>query len=1026
MALNLEWRHRLDVWRAELPRHFYRPLGAVELQGFVTLEQLTAEEAAARDFAPMAAGTAWGAKWEYGWFKGELVLPEGVEGQRIVLAAEPGSESIIFVNGQVAGARDRQHTEITLAESGVPGTQYDILIESYAGHGPRNVHAGPTPPDRETVPEPGPTQAVVSESTFGIWQEDAYQLWIDVETLFQLRENLDENSLRVMEIDQGLKDFTLMVDFELPREMMLETVRECRDRLQPLLACVNGSTAPEMFAFGHSHIDVAWLWPLAETERKTGRTLATQLALMDMYPEYTFLQSQPHLYRMLEQRYPDLYERVKEAAQRGQLIPDGGTWVEPDTNITSGESLIRQFIHGKRYFREEFGVDCEMLWLPDVFGYSGALPQIMRGCGAKYFSTQKIFWAYHGGDPFPYNTFVWEGIDGSEVYVHLHNDYNALLDPHSVIQRWNERVQKDGFATRLYPFGFGDGGGGPTRNHLEFARRLENLEGAPKVRMTTPMAYFEDQTARGWPLTRYVGELYFQAHRGVYTSQAKTKKGNRRSEFALRRAEMWAVAARALNGFEFSSATLEEAWKGVLLNQFHDILPGSSIQRVYEEAEALYAQVIAEADCVAMDAVTTLARGEEGLTVFNDLSWERTGLVPLPEGFDGATLAGGDALPVQAIDELAYAEVAVPACGWITVKPTAESSQKDGGNTLTASRTHLENALLRVEFNERGEITSLVDKTVELGELAAGPCNSFQMFRDVPSRFDAWDIDSMYGRTPVPLDEPAEIEVLSTGPLVARLRITRKLHHSTMTQEVSLRRDSRRIDFRTTVDWQERHKLLKVAFPVAIHADEAVHEIQFGHTRRPNHQSRPFDADRFEVPNQKWTALVQENRGAAVLNDSKYGVSVLRNSIKLTLLKSALAPDMVADQGQQEFVYAFYAWKGGLSESGLVQEGYDLNAPLMTVPGDAGTRSLFSVDCPNVIIETVKPAEDGSDDIIVRLYEAMRIDIHCTLLTSLPVKVVQETDMLEEARIGELAVEDGRIPLFLRPFEIKTLRLTLD
>jgi alpha-mannosidase len=1033
MALNLEWRHRLDVWRAELPRHFYRPLGKVELQGFVTLEQLTPEAALAREFSPMAAGTAWGAKWEYGWFKGELVLPEEAGGERIVLAVEPGSESIIFVNGKAAGARDRQHTEIALAESAVPGTRYEILVESYAGHGVRATHGGPTPPDRETVPEPPPAQAVVGASTFGIWQEDVYQLWVDVETLFQLRENLDENSLRVMEIDEGLKDYTLIVDFELPREGMLETVRECRERLQPLLACVNGSTAPEVFAFGHSHIDVAWLWPLAETERKTGRTLATQVALMEMYPEYTFLQSQPHLFRMLEQRYPELYERVKAAAQRGQLIPDGGTWVEPDTNITSGESLIRQFIHGKRFYREVFGVDCELLWLPDVFGYSGALPQIMRGCGAKYFSTQKIFWTYHGADPFPYNTFVWEGIDGSEVYVHLHNDYNARLDPRNLIQRWNERVQKEGFATRLYPFGFGDGGGGPTRDHLEFARRLENLEGAPKVRMSTPMAYFEDQEARGWPLARYVGELYFQAHRGVFTSQAKTKKGNRRSEFALRRAEMWAVAARALTGFDFSPATLDEAWKGVLLNQFHDILPGSSIERVYEEAEALYAEVIAEAEGVARDAVAALIQGDEGLTVLNDLSWERTGLVPLPRGFDGAAVAGGAPLPAQVIDGTAYAEVTVPSCGWITVQAAApvETAPGEAGNTLHATPRLLENDLLRVVFNDRGEITSLVDKTVALGELAAGPCNSFQMFRDVPSNYDAWDIDSMYGQMPVALEEPAEIEVLAAGPLVATLRITRKLHDSLMTQEVSLRRDSRRIDFRTTVDWHERHKLLKVAFPVAVHADEAVHEIQFGHTRRPNHQSRPFDADRFEVPNQKWTALMQLNRGAAVLNDSKYGVNVLGNAIKLTLLKSALAPDMRADQGRQEFTYAFYAWNGGFLDSGLIREGYELNVPLMTAPGDAGTRSLFGLDASypespvGVVLETVKPAEDGSPDIILRLYEAMKTDVHCVLTTSLPVVAVQETDMLEEAKLQELGVEDGRIGLFFRPFEIKTLRLKL-
>ena len=393
MSLTLEWRHRFEAWRKELPRHFYRPVGSVDLEGFVTSEQLTPEEAEAQEFRTMEPGTDWGGKWEYGWFRGSFTLPEGVEVERVVLALDVGAESLIFVDGEAAGARDRFHEVITLADPGVPGTTYDLLAESYAGHGPREAHAGPTPPDRETVPEPGPTQATVGETTFGIWQEEVYQLWLDVETLFQLRENLNPDSLRVMEIDAGLREFTRVVDFELEREAMLESVRAGREVLKPLLACTNGSTAPEMFGFGHAHIDVAWLWPLAETERKMARTVSTQLALMEEYPDFKFLQSQPHLYQMLKDHYPELYERVTQAVADGRFVPEGATWVEPDTNITGGESLIRQFVYGKRFYEEEFGVECELLWLPDVFGYSGALPQIMRGCGVKYFSTQKIFWA---------------------------------------------------------------------------------------------------------------------------------------------------------------------------------------------------------------------------------------------------------------------------------------------------------------------------------------------------------------------------------------------------------------------------------------------------------------------------------------------------------------------------------------------------------------------------------------------------------------------------------------------------------
>lgn len=1023
MALTPEWKRRIEYWKKELKNHFYRPLGDIELKGFVTTKQLTVDDALKCDFQPMPVGTPWGAKWEYGWFKGSVVLPEEAKRKRIVVKMDTGAESAVYVNGQNAGAKDWAHHEVTLTYDGVPGEKYQIVLESYAGHGPRECHAGPIPPGRETVPEPGPTQAVVGKNTYGIWEEEVYQLWIDVETLFQVRESIDKDSLRVAEIDQGLRDFTTIVDFEVPYEEMLATVRAGRERLKPLLECINGSTAPTMFVFGHSHIDVAWLWPLEETERKCTRTFATQMALMEEYPEYQFLQSQPHLYRMMKQHYPELYKRIKEAVKKGQFIPDGGMWVEPDTNLAGGESLIRQFIHGKRFYKDEFGINSEMCWLPDVFGYSGAFPQIMKGCGIKYFSTQKIFWTYNGGEPFPYHTFIWEGIDGSEVLAHIHNDYNSLTEPKDIISRWNERVQKDGISTRLFPFGHGDGGGGATRDHLEFLRRCKNLEGVPKTQMCHPVEFFEDQEKRGIPDARYVGELYFQAHRGTYTSQAKTKKGNRKSEFALREAEMWGIVAKVFKDFAFSNMTLDETWKNVLLNQFHDIIPGSSIARVYEQAEADYQKILATAQEVTDNAVQKLTDKSQALTAFNSLSWDRKALIALPDGFNGTAEQSGKKLTVQKIDGKTFAEVLVPSCGWTTICPTEESSNDSNpnNNIVKASKTQLENELLRVTFNENGEIISIYDKEAGF-EMASGACNSFKMYKDVPTYFDAWDIDSMYPLTPVELHHAATIEVLTEGPLVAKIKISKKLNNSTLSQIVSLRRGSRRVDFETTVDWQESHKLLKVNFPVNIYANEAVHEIQFGHIKRPNHYSRPFDADRFEVSNHKWSALIEENRGFAILNDCKYGINVLGNSMNLTLLKSALAPDMTADKGLQEFTYSFYVWNGSFADSEVIREGYDLNCPIITAEGAAGEKSIFSMDAPNIIIETVKPAEDGSDDIVLRLYEAKRTATRCTLTTSLPIASASRTNMLEEVE-ENISLNDNRIELTFRPFEIKTVRL---
>ena len=1036
MSLSQEWRPRVDNWRGILRRLCYTRIGNVPLSGYVTSRQLSPAEALrpkqaiGEKFRPMPPGSSWGAKWQYCWFRGSLKLPREAAGKPIVLRADVGAESRVLIDGREAGGRDWAHTEILLAEKGVPGKKYDILIEAYAGHGQMPGNAGPIPESGTgprggwdiVIPEPPFSQPRVGDVSFGIWEEEAWQLCIDVQTLLEVRDKLDANSLRVAEIDHGLRDFTTIVDLELPHDDLMRGVLAARKRLKPLLECTNGSTAPLLFCFGHSHIDVAWLWPLAETERKCARTFASQLALMDQYPEYKFLQSQAHLYQMTKRLYPELYRRIKAAVKRGQWIVDGGMWVEADTNVTGGESLIRQFIHGKRFYSDEFGVQSELMWLPDVFGYSGSMPQIMDGCGIKYFSTSKIFWNYNGGETFPYNTFWWEGIDGTRVLSHIHNDYNSQTNPATLITRWAERVQKDGISTRLVPYGWGDGGGGPTREHLEFLRRQRNLEGAPRTVQAPPAEYFHDQESRNATLPVYVGELYFQAHRGTYTTQARTKLGNRRSEFALRNAELWGAAAHVLARFRYPAAVMDEAWKGALLNQFHDIIPGSSIARVYEEANALYAKVIETAKETAASAAKALTRKDDkSVAFFNSLSWERTDLVPLPKGIH-ALAADEQALPVQAINGKTYAEVMTPSCGWTSAR-AAKPAEPSITATVAATPHSLENDLLRITFNDRGEIKSLLDKQSKR-ELATAPMNSFRMYKDIPHMCDAWDIESVYKLEPVELRAKAELQVLAQGPLAAVLQIRRALGNSTLEQQVWLRRGSRRVEFKTQIDWHEQHKLLKVNFPTTIHANDAMHEIQFGHLRRPNHASRQYDADRFEVCNQKWTALTEETRGAAVLNDCKYGVNVEGGSINLTLLKSSIAPDWTADRGLQEFTYAFYPWNGTFIESNVIREAYELNVPVEVLAGQAGQCSLFAVDAPNVIIETVKPAEDASGDVIVRLYEAAHAATRCTLSTALPVSNAAQCNMLE-ASAAPVAVRRGTIALDFRPFEIKTLRLRM-
>ncbi len=1028
MALNSEWRAKIEQWRDAIARMTYVPLAPATFTGFRTHDQLTPGQAMKRRFAPMPAGLRWGAKWEYAWLRARVTLPAAAAGKRIVFrcgesrsfTVNPGGEGRFIVNGREAGACDWAHPEVLLAARGVPGKTYDILIEMYAGHGRTDAGGGPLLDDVLSIPEPPATQQVVPAASFGIWEEDAFQAFLDLQALFEVRDHVDPESLRVAKIDEALQNFCVAFDPELPAAERIAALRGARAILKPALACRNGSTMPEFYCFGHSHIDVAWLWPLAETERKCARTFGAQLALMEQYPEYRFFQSQPHLYRMTQRLYPELYKRIKAAAGRGQWIADGGMWVECDTNLAGGEAMIRQFLHGKRFFKEEFGVISELMWLPDVFGYSGALPQIMAGCGIKYFSTQKICWNYNSELPMKVQTFWWEGIDGTRVLSHLHQDYNSLLNPGTMIKRWKERFQKDGLDARMVPFGWGDGGGGATRQHLEFLRREHDLEGVPRCRIAGPVEYLRDERKKKANLPVFVGELYFQAHRGTYTSQARTKRGNRKAEYALRDLELWGAAAEALARKPYPLAQADEWWKGVLLNQFHDILPGSSIHRVYEEAEALFNQVIRETEQETEAAQHALVREDkQAITAFNSLSWDRRALVPLPKSFAGAE-TDGQSLPVQTIGGVRYAETVVPSCGWLTIRQ-APVEKSAAASRLPANV--LENDKIRAVWNDRGEIASLIDK--ETGsELAAAPMNRFRLFKDVPRAYDAWDVDSNYERFEVAADGKAAIESIASGPLVSVIRITRTISRSTITQEVWLRRGSRRLDFKTVVNWQEKHRLLKVAFPTAIHSNEAIHEIQFGHIKRPGHRSLPFDADRFEVCNHKWTALEESNRGVAVLNDCKYGVNVIGGSIQLTLLRAPKAPDMTADLGLQEFTYSFHAWNGPFFASDVVREAYDLNIPVTTHPGDGGRESLFRVDAPNVVVETVKPAEDGSGDVVVRLYEAKHAATPCVLSTPLPVRSAQLTDMLEN-RVKPLRINKDGLRLTFKPFEIVTVRLAL-
>ena len=1003
-----EWERRLENWLATLEKEFYEPLGEIPLEGFCTYDMLDPEAAERHRFAPMPVGTAWGRTWAYCWLRGDITLDGRAQGQRIVMDLRAGGEATLFVDGEVFGTRRAEWVHVPhhyicdqiLTSDGRPGQRFHLLMEAYAGHDypERTFNTCATGPVREGDYEPRDPQEprhVIGRSTWGVWHEEAYQLWLDVTTLRDLLSVTDETSLRAARLEEALEAFTLAVDFEQPREDRLRDYVRARELLRPALEARNGSTMPRFAAVGNAHIDVCWLWPYRETQRKVARTFAQQIRLMDLYPDYKFIQSQPQTYLICKQLYPKLYARVKEKIRAGQWIADGSMWVEPDTNMTSGESLIRQILHGKRFYREEFCVDCRLLWLPDSFGYSAALPQILRGCGVEYLTTQKIFWTYNGSDRFPYHYFTWQGMDGSEITTFLHTDYTSRTDVATVAGRWRDRVQKRDLSRFLLPFGYGDGGGGPCRDHIEYVRREKDLEGAPRVAFEGPMEFFADCAQDGAPANRYVGELYFQCHRGTYTSQAAVKRGNRKCELALREAEIWSVAAQDRLAYPYEA--LDRCWKGVLFNQFHDILPGSSIARVYEEACRLHDEVLSDATAITDGACRSLISGS-GKTYFNSLSWPRRLLVKTKRG---------------------YGRVTIPPCGWSSrvdesLPDVPVTAEMENGEVV------LGNGLLTLRINARGELIECRD--AQGHSRINGKANVLKLYKDVPRLFDAWDIDSNYDCCPVALEEEGDISLVEATPWRAVVEVKRRVDTSDWTQRISLEADSMQINFETQVDWHEKHRLLKVAFPTGIHAEEGINEIQFGFIKRPTHRSRPYDADRFEVCNHRYTALCEENRGAAVLNDCKYGVSMLGDEIALTLLRAPTSPDLHADQGQHRFTYSYYLWNGPFVESGVVRAGYELNVPVTVADGAAETFSLLSVDAPNVIVETVKAAEDGSGDVILRLYESKHASCDAVLTLNMPAASVCACDMLEN-QAEDLPLRDGRVPLHFRAFEVRTLRI---
>lgn len=981
----------------------------------------------------------WGGYDKVAWFRTKTEVPEVFRGGQVALkflvgprdGGDSTAETLLYLDGKPVQGIDIWHEEALLEPELCKKESFQISLKAWSG---------------VLVPP--------KFRTFKLAQLILLDMAVDkfcfvVDTVRRCALLLDENDLRRIRLTQLLNETFKKVDFlNYKEESYYTSIRSALEFIQERLdemAKVE-EIKPSVYGVGHSHIDMAWLWRLCATREKASRTFSTVLNLMKQYPEYRYMHSSPQLYQFLKEDHPEIYEQVKERIKEGQWEITGGMWVEPDTNIPSGESLVRQFVYGKRFVREEFGKEMKLVWLPDVFGYSGAFPQIMKKCGMKYFMTTKISWNQY--NHFPYDTFMWRGIDGTEIFTHFITTpedgswfytYNGHMDPEEVTGIWKNYKDKDKNDELLIAFGWGDGGGGPTREMLEQSRVMKNIPGIPKVEITSAETYFEKiyQNTDHEKLGKWDGELYFELHRGTYTSQAANKRYNRKSENLLHDIEAMTVMAWLDGRCEWPKEVLDKIWERVLLNQFHDILPGSSIRQVYEDTTEDYEKIAAKGGELLAAARTGMDSGIrvgiDSVVIYNMTGFERSEYVQIPYGgeIDRNTALEDETGKLPVIhdeDGLRVYVEHIPAYGYKTLAIGNKAEQQEiSESRMKILENRVETPYYRITFNGNGEIETLYDlennRRVDCGR----PMNVFAAYEDKPQRFDAWDVDVYYKEKPYAPFVLKSREVLQQNDRIV-IRQSWSFDKSEISQDMILYEKERRIDFETTADWKEKQVFLKVYFPVDVRAQEASYEIQFGSIRRPVHTNTEWDFAKFEVSAHKWADLSETDYGVALLNDCKYGYDVHENVLGLSLIKSAVRPDETADRKVHYFTYSLYPHQGDLARSDVQQEAVKLNMPVIVSKADAtegaerfAKDSFVSTDGDSILIDTVKRSEDG-EAVVVRVYEYRNHKTEANLTFARPVKKILETDLCEENG-REIILKENKVSFEIGNFEIKTFKV---
>lgn len=1010
----------------------------------------TADEALRADWRKWASfgpRSVWSKKQGHTWFAAEVTVPEAAKGKTLVLKFtsqwqdRPGTtdpQCLAYLDGHIAQAIDGNHTELVIAHNAKPGAKRTLLVNAFTFF------------DRPLVG---------FKVEFMVRNERAEKLYFDLQTPLEVAVRLPQTDSRrhaiLNLVDESLRALDRRGAVTPEFEASLAAAEKVAAKIYKL---VDTETQPIISAVGHTHLDVGWLWRVMHTRDKTGRSFATVLALMEEYPDFVFMYNQSVLFDFLKTDYPELWKRLKDRVKGKQFEIEGAMWVEPDVNIVSGESLVRQIMRGRRFHQEEFGVTPKVVWLPDTFGYSANLPQVMEKSGLEYFVTSKLSW--NDTDRHPYDTFFWKGIDGTTTKAQLitaqkfesdaiFTTYNSDLSVSEVMGAWKRYEPKAVNDEVLVCYGYGDGGGGPTRAMIQRGQRLaKGIPGAPRVKLEGIVPYLDrlgarmDANAGRFPV--WNGELYLEYHRGTLTSVAKNKANNRRAERSLRELEFLSALAAATEGVKYPKADINAFWETILINQFHDILPGTSIPEVYVDSDAEYAglfSTLASANGPWQTAARAIAKPSAGeIKLFNFTGHSRTNALVSLSGDDLANASissDGQVAPFQKLTSAdgttSFAAVVaeIPSLGWASAR-LVEGAGPKLKTSLKVSATNLENDLIQVTLDKSGEITSVIDKSsgrelIKSGETA----NRLVAYEDKPMNWDAWDIDRYFEEQSWPLsDAKAKIEVVETGPYRAAIRIERPYHNSKVVQVVSLEEGARQVTFDTSIDWQERQQVLKALFPFDLNTSEIRSEIQFGHVKRATHRNTSWDRARFEASMHRWVDISEADFGAALINDAKYAYDAVEQMVRVTLLRGSTFPSPEADLGEHHFRYALVVHEGvsDLEQVHIAAERF--NNPIAVI-GDASKRtepagpgpsfSLASVDTPTVTLETVKQAENG-DGLILRVFEHTNRRAKATISFGLPVKSVELVNLMEEG--GEkVAVTDNKVALNLRPFEIATLRI---